>query len=112
MQSLQNTKSEAKSLSSRAIDAMKPGDKIKVDTGENTGLWVKCNGDHYLRSLLVHGARSVVSRVERKEDRPSLWIIKIKVEREFNKAVVALANKRARMGWWAILHNQTTYHAV
>lgn len=42
MHGAQNTKSENKPLSSRAIDAMKPGDKIKADTGENSGLRVKC----------------------------------------------------------------------
>ena len=78
--------------------------------GKDTLLGISKRGDRYLRSLLVHGARSVVSRVESKEDKLSLWIIKIKAKRGFNKAVVALANKLARMGW-AILHNQTTYHA-
>ncbi|MCG7877185.1 MAG: tyrosine-type recombinase/integrase [Candidatus Thiodiazotropha taylori] len=38
MATLQNTKP----LSSRTVDVMKPGDKIKADTGENTGLRVKC----------------------------------------------------------------------
>ncbi len=38
MQTLQVTKP----LSSRTVEVMKPGDKIKADTGENTGLRVKC----------------------------------------------------------------------
>jgi len=38
----QNTKIPNKPLSSRAIETMKPGDKIKADTGENAGLRVKC----------------------------------------------------------------------
>lgn len=38
MATLQNTKP----LSSRTVEVMKPGDKIKADTGENTGLRVKC----------------------------------------------------------------------
>lgn len=39
---MQVTKSATKPLSSRAIDAMKPGSKVKSDTGENAGLRVKC----------------------------------------------------------------------
>ncbi len=31
-----------KPLSSRTVEVMKPGDKIKADTGENAGLRVKC----------------------------------------------------------------------
>ena len=38
MATAQNTKP----LSSRTVETMKPGDKIKVDTGENIGLRVKC----------------------------------------------------------------------
>ena len=38
MQTVQVTKP----LSSRTVEVMKPGDKIKADTGENTGLRVKC----------------------------------------------------------------------
>lgn len=68
-------------------------------------------GDRYLRSLLIHGARSVVIQAARKDDRLSRWINRIKAERGFNKAVVALANKMARMGW-AVLHYQTVYRAA
>ena len=64
--------------------------------GKDTLLGISKRGDRYLRSLLVHGARSVVSRVEGKEDRLSLWIIKIKAMRGFNKAVVALATNSRR----------------
>ncbi|MEW8056356.1 MAG: tyrosine-type recombinase/integrase [Candidatus Thiodiazotropha sp.] len=38
MATLHNTKP----LSSRTVEVMKPGDKIKADTGENSGLRVKC----------------------------------------------------------------------
>ena len=56
-------------------------------------------GDSYLRSLVVHGARSVVSRSAGKSDDLSRWIERVKARRGFNKAVVALANKRVRMAW-------------
>jgi integrase len=35
-------KQGTKPLSSRTVEGMKPGDKIKADTGENAGLRVKC----------------------------------------------------------------------
>ena len=79
--------------------------------GKDTLLGISKRGDRYVRSLLVHGARAVVSRAEHKDDRLSLWINHIRVKRGFNKAVVALANKMARMGW-AVLANKTVYRAA
>ena len=76
--------------------------------GTNTLLGISKRGNGYLRSLLVHGARSVVTQAARKQDRLSQWINRIRASRGFNKAVVALANKMARMGW-AIVRNQTSY---
>jgi transposase len=76
--------------------------------GKEVLLSISKRGDRYLRSLLVHGARSVVIRAAKKDDRLSRWINKVKAERGFNKAVVALANKMARIGW-AVLVNKTVY---
>jgi transposase len=45
---------------------------------------------------------------KKKDDRLSRWINKVKAERGFNKAVVALANKMARIGW-AVVVNKTVY---
>jgi transposase len=74
-------------------------------------LGISKRGDSYLRSLLVHGARSVVSRAAGKDDSLSRWIERLKRERGVNKAVVALANKLARIGW-AVLRHQTAYRAA
>ena len=71
-------------------------------------LGISKRGDKYLRSLLIHGARSVVSRTGGKSDRLSQWINETRGRRGYNKAVVALANKMARMGW-AILARGTEY---
>ena len=38
----QNTKTVTKALSARAVETMKPNDKVKIDIGENSGLRVKC----------------------------------------------------------------------
>lgn len=39
---LTSWKKEKKPLSTKAIEAMKPGDKAKADTGENRGLRLTC----------------------------------------------------------------------
>jgi transposase len=54
-------------------------------------------GDGYLRKLLIHGARSAVRAALRKEDTRSRWIKALITRRGMNKAVVALANKNARI---------------
>lgn len=74
-------------------------------------LGISKRGDRYLRSLLVHGARSVVRQAEHKDDRLSRWINTVRARRGYNKAVVALANKLARIGW-AVLHHRSVYQAA
>lgn len=39
---MQNTKAMSKPLSARAVETMKPGDPVKIDVGENSGLRVAC----------------------------------------------------------------------
>ena len=76
--------------------------------GKEVLLGISKRGDRYLRGLMIHGARSVVIQAAGKTDRLSNWINRIRAERGHNKAVVALANKMARMGW-AILAHKTVY---
>jgi transposase len=78
---------------------------------KQTLLGISKRGDRYLRSVLVHGARAVVARAGTKQDRLSRWINRIRAERGFNKAAVALANKMARIGW-AVVANNTVYRAA
>jgi transposase len=56
-------------------------------------------GNSYLRCLLMHGARSVVSRARMKTDATSMWIRQLVVRAGVNKACVAVANKMARVAW-------------
>ena len=65
-------------------------------------------GDVYLRTLLIHGARAVVSQAKHKDDRLSRWVTGIAKRSHTNVAAVALANKTARMAW-AMLRNETDY---
>jgi transposase len=64
-------------------------------------------GNPYLRYLLIHGARSVVSWSHRKDDRLNRWIQRLVARRGKQKATVALANKCARIAWVLLSKNQT-----
>ena len=79
--------------------------------GKNVLLGISKRGNKYLRKQLIHGARSVVLQAANKSDPLSLWINRIREERGWNKAVVALANKMARIGW-AVLRHNTRYQPV
>ncbi len=71
-------------------------------------LGISKRGDRYIRTLLIHGARAVVRTVERKQDARSRWIQRLIKERGMNRAVVAVANKNARI-IWALLSRQEQY---
>lgn len=75
--------------------------------GRNVLLGITKRGNRSLRSLVVHGARSVVSRAHNKNDKLSLWINRLVATRGKNKAVVALANKLVRIAWVIIARNET-----
>lgn len=62
-------------------------------------LGVGKDGNRYLRQLLIHGGRSMLTRAASKTDPISQWATKKRLERGFNKACVAVANKNARMLW-------------
>jgi len=68
------------------------GGKVKL-------LGISKRGNTYLRSLLVHGARSVLIHAHNRGDSLSKWVIKLKEKKGWNKAAVALANKNARILW-------------
>lgn len=76
--------------------------KHKASGQKRALLGISKRGDAYLRSLLIHGARAVVNQVKGKLDRTSLWIKKCLARIGFNKTVVALANKNARIAWATI----------
>ena len=72
-------------------------------------------GDGYLRKLFVHGARSSALRGKRppveQEDRVQRWQRCLLERLPTNKAVVARANKNARIAW-AILAHGCVYNAA
>jgi len=65
-------------------------------------------GDRYLRTNLIHGARSVLSKVDKKTDARSQWCAQLKARVGMNKASVALANKNARI-LWALMARGESY---
>jgi transposase len=62
--------------------------------------------DRYVRQLLIHGARAVVSRLGDKQDPQSRWLRALVTRRGFNVACVALAHRNARQAW-AILTQES-----
>ncbi len=83
----------------------------QYSTGGKTILGsISKRGDRYLRTNLIHGARSVISRADNKTDARSRWIQQLKSRVGMNKACVALANKNARI-LWAIMASGERYRA-
>ena len=79
--------------------------------GKTTLMGISKRGDTYLRTLLIHGGRSVVRFAEKHQDRKSQWVCEVEQRRGKNIAAVAVANKNARIAW-ALLSKQTTYQKV
>jgi transposase len=61
-------------------------------------LGISKRGDAYLRKLLIHGARSVLSS-PRALGAPQRWARTVATRCGANKAAVALANKNSRIAW-------------
>jgi transposase len=73
--------------------------------GKQNLLGMSKRGDAYVRTMLIHGARSVVYRATQKAD-PQNWIFKVMTRRNKNIAAVALANKTARIVWALLAHDR------
>ena len=67
-------------------------------------------GDVYVRTLLIHGARSVIRQLERKPDSPDGWLKKLIARRNKNVAAVALAARNARIAWALLAHERSYVH--
>jgi transposase len=66
-------------------------------------LGISKRGDKYLRTLLIHGARSVLTHSKA----PPEWVSALVQRRPKNVAVVAMANKMARTIWALTAHERT-----
>jgi len=67
-------------------------------------------GNRYLRRLLIQGAWSVIRYADKSDDRMSRWARQLVERRGQHKAVVAVANKMARI-MWSMLYHQTAFRA-
>ena len=69
-------------------------------------LGISKHGDVYLRTLLIHGARSVLRHLEHRPDQTDSWLKRLMHRRGKNVAAVALANKNARIAWALLAHQR------
>jgi transposase len=67
--------------------------------GKNNLGGITKRGDTYLRSLLIQGAKSAVMTAHKRSDPISKWAAALRDRAGWQKAVVALANKNARILW-------------
>ena len=67
--------------------------------GKQTLLGIAKRGSSYLRTLLIHGARSVLMHLDRSKDRLGQWADELRERMHVNKVTVALAAKLARIVW-------------
>jgi len=63
-------------------------------------------GDAYLRTLLIHGARSAIIVAKNKTENTSGWLTNLLNRRHANIAAVALANKNVRTAWAMLAHGR------
>lgn len=80
------------------------GDRITLGS-------ISKRGDQHLRTLLVHGARAVVRTAGRKTDAKSQWVNALVARRGVTRAIVAVANKNARI-LWVLLAREQDYRRV
>ncbi len=65
---------------------------------------ITTQGNVYLRTLLIHGARAVLPSSAKRSDRKSRWVEAVRQRRGNNIAAVALAAKHARILWALLAH--------
>ena len=63
-------------------------------------------GDTYLRTLLIHGARSALYAAQRKAAEEATWLTRLAQRSHPNVAAVALANKNARIVYALLAHDR------
>ena len=105
------------------------GDASEFDNGRHLAAWlglvprqhssgnrqrlfgISKRGDRHLRTLLVHGARAVLRTAPGRTDPVSQWAVALQARRGAAKAIVAIANKNARI-IFAMLRNATEFRAA
>lgn len=67
--------------------------------GKQVLFGISKRGDTYLRTLLIHGARAVLSHVNNTKKSQNKWLTNLIERPGKNKACVASANKNVRIIW-------------
>jgi transposase len=70
-------------------------------------LGISKRGDPYLRTMIIHGARSVLLTQSRADRVMDPWLKDVLARRPKNVAIVALANKMARTIWALMAHGRS-----
>jgi transposase len=69
-------------------------------TGGKQTLWqIPLRGNQYLRRLFVQRARAVIQHKTKQSSGLSAWLVQLTARTHHNIAIVALANKLARVAW-------------
>jgi transposase len=84
--------------------------KQRTTGGKPRLLGITKRGNKYLRKLLVHGARGAMSTLAKSATPLGAWLRGLLARAHPNTAVVALANKLARIVW-AVLRSGSAYQA-
>ncbi len=84
--------------------------------GKQRLLGITKRGDRYARTLLIHGARSILRCLVNGcapfgDGGRGIWLKELLDRRGYNRASVALANKMARVAWSMLAHG-TEYEAL
>ncbi len=79
--------------------------------GKQRLLGISKRGNSYIRTLLIHGARAALPHLARRDDGLGSWLRQLLARVHRNVAVVALANKLARIAW-AVLSGRFRYAAT
>lgn len=74
--------------------------------GKTKLLGISKRGNKRLRCLFVHGARAILSRLDRGEGPFHAWLHKLRLTKSFNTVCVALANKLVRIAWSVLRNNE------
>ncbi len=78
--------------------------------GKTKLLGISKRGNRYLRRMLIHGARAALPHVAEYNTPLGRWLKDLLVRVHKNVAVVALANKLARIAW-AVLRRKEAFMA-
>ncbi|MET4443829.1 transposase, partial [Bradyrhizobium sp. GM2.2] len=77
--------------------------------GKTKLLGISKRGNRYLRRMIIHGARSCVTHLDRSRYRLGAWLDGLQARMHTNKVTVALAAKIARIAWVVMTKPSASY---